>query len=91
MQVLWDHFSDQFSGNGEVLFNTPFGGGFISIAHHWHRKTPWIQIEVNRALYEEQAEKPGVPGKIDFGKVSDLNTRIWTAITGFWNEVKGKY
>jgi len=88
MQVLGAHFSDQFSDDGEVLFNTPFEGGFISIAHHWHRRTPWIQIEVNRALYEEQTEKPGVPGTIDFEKVSDLNKRIWTAVTGFWDEVQ---
>jgi N-formylglutamate deformylase len=91
MQVLREHFMDQFSGDGEVLFNTPFGGGFISIAHHWHRKTPWIQIEVNRALYEEQTEKPGVPGTIDVEKVSDLSNRIWAAITGFWDEVQEKY
>ena len=88
MRVLGNHFSDQFSGDGDVLFNTPFGGGFISIAHHWHRRTPWIQIEVNRALYEQQAEKPGVPGTIDFEKVSALNKRIWTAMSGFWDEVQ---
>jgi N-formylglutamate deformylase len=90
MQVLREHFMDQFASDGEVLFNTPFGGGFISIAHHWHRKTPWIQIEVNRALYEEQTEKPGVTGTIDFEKVSGLNKRIWMAITGFWDEVQDK-
>jgi N-formylglutamate deformylase len=90
MQVLGEHFKEQFSSDGEVLFNTPFGGGFIVIAHHWHRPTPWVQIEVNRALYEEQTEKPGIPGAIDRERVADLNRRIWTAIAGFWDDVGEK-
>ena len=86
MQTLGHYFSEQFSADGEVLFNTPFGGGFIAIAHHWHRTTPWVQIEVNRALYEEQTV-PGIPGVIDRERVSDLNRRIWSAISGFWDDV----
>jgi len=88
IHALASHFSDVFSGDGDITFNTPFGGGFISIAHHWHRKTPWIQIEINRAMYEEQVDQPGVPGTIDRQVVRDLNKRIWTAITGFWDELK---
>ncbi|HTY15650.1 MAG TPA: N-formylglutamate amidohydrolase [Methanoregulaceae archaeon] len=90
MRVLGEHFMEQFSVDGDVLFNTPFGGGFISIAHHWHRATPWVQIEVNRALYEVQTGNPGVPGLIDRERVSDLNNRVWTAIAGFWDDVGEK-
>jgi N-formylglutamate deformylase len=88
IQALAMAFRREFEGYGEVTFNTPFSGGFISIAHHWHRFTPWVQIEVNRTLYEETSPLPGMPGKIDEKKLTLLRERIWKALTEFWDEIQ---
>jgi N-formylglutamate deformylase len=47
-------FADEFAIPGRVAINDPFSGGFIANAHYWHKGIPWIQIEVNRLLYEER-------------------------------------
>ena len=50
--TLADIFKEEFSFDKEVAINNPFSGGFISNAHFWHKGIPWIQIEINRSLYE---------------------------------------
>lgn len=75
------HFRDRFP-EGEVAINRPFPGGFTSMAHYWHRGIPWVQIELNRGLYE------GPEGAIDDGAVADLRERCRDALTAFWEEVE---
>jgi formiminoglutamase len=52
IKALAGFFREEFSFNKEVTINNPFSGGFIANAHYWHKGIPWIQIEINRSLYE---------------------------------------
>ena len=54
INALADGFREEFSLGREVAINNPFSGGFISNAHYWRKGVPWIQIEVNRSLYEPE-------------------------------------
>ena len=79
MMGLASQFRDQFP-EGEVAINRPFPGGFTSMAHYWHRGIPWVQIELNRGLYE------GSDGAIDGGAVADLRERCWESLAAFWEK-----
>jgi formiminoglutamase len=52
MSGLADAFREEFCFDHEVAINNPFTGGFITNAHYWHKGIPWVQLEVNRSLYE---------------------------------------
>ena len=52
MNSLADAFREEFSLDREVAINDPFSGGFISNAHYWRKGVPWVQLEINRSLYE---------------------------------------
>jgi N-formylglutamate deformylase len=80
-------FREEFGMAGEVAINNPFSGGFISNAHYWHKGVPWIQIEINRSLYEafplstcsgEQTEKHALL----------LKEKIWHVLTEFWEHIR---
>ena len=75
-------FEDGFGIPGRVAINDPFSGGFIANAHYWHKGIPWIQVEVNRSLYETSGTDP--TGKGTSRKVAELRERIWQVLTGFW-------
>jgi formiminoglutamase len=79
-------FSNEFSLDKEVAINNPFSGGFISNAHYWHKGVPWIQIEINRALYEpvSSAVRQGV--EMD-QRAIELREKIWKVLTVFWDRV----
>ena len=79
-------FREEFP-EGEVTLNTPYAGGFISIAHYWHRAIPWMQIELNRSLYESGERGVPLPGAIDMRRVDELRERIWPVLTRFWDEI----
>ena len=55
---LADAFREEFSLDREIAINNPFSGGFISNAHYWRKGVPWVQVEINRLLYEPE-EKTG--------------------------------
>lgn len=76
IQGLADAFREVFSLRTEVAINDPFSGGFIANAHYWRKGVPWIQIEVNRALYEPGTEAPY--------SISSLRDQIWSALQIFW-------
>jgi len=81
-------FGDAFPANGAVAINNPFSGGFIVNAHYWRKGVPWIQIEVNRILYEP----PSFPARSDTGtgeQVSQLKEKIWNVLASFWDQVSG--
>jgi len=67
-----------------VAISDPFSGGFIANAHYWHKGIPWIQIEVNRSLYERL---PADPGSLPASpvRVHELREKIWKIITELWD------
>jgi formiminoglutamase len=79
IEALGEAFREEFSYGREVAINNPFSGGFISNAHYWRKGTPWIQIEINRSLYEP-ALSSGQTGAID-----QLRERIWRVLATFWD------
>lgn len=83
---LAKEFRTEFKGAGAVALNTPFAGGFISNAHFWRKGIPWIQIEVNRALYEK-CGVPYHPCSVSDDQVVALRTRIWGVLTRFWDRI----
>lgn len=78
-------FRTEFSGS-EVAINNPFSGGFIINAHFWRKGIPWIQIEINRILYEEEA--PFTGSEPDAVPVTELRERIWNVLTAFWDTIR---
>jgi len=78
--ALANAFRDEFSFGREVAINNPFSGGFISNAHYWRKGIPWIQIEINRSLYEPTSSS-GYTDSID-----ELRERIWRVLTAFWDD-----
>ena len=81
-------FREEFPQDNAVEINNPFSGGFISNAHYWHKGIPWIQIEVNRALYEP--DKPIRKSEDDLlDRVILLREKIWKVLTIFWDYIRG--
>jgi formiminoglutamase len=80
-------FKEEFSFDREVAINNPFSGGFITNAHFWHKGIPWIQIEINRSLYEPDRSSVHTPTETD-DQVILLREKIWNVLTTFWNRVQ---
>lgn len=81
--ALKKRFEEGFAQPGQVAINDPFSGGFIANAHYWHKGIPWIQIEVNRALYENTGADSSETGH----NIVELREKIWGVLAGFWNEI----
>ena len=79
-------FFDEFPQDNAVAINNPFSGGFISNAHYWHKGIPWVQIEINRALYEP-APSPGSPRDDTCDRAILLREKIWDVLTVFWDRI----
>jgi formiminoglutamase len=85
--VLAGVFKEEFSFDHQVEINNPFSGGFISNAHYWHKGIPWIQIEINRSLYEP--ERRSIQDKKEMhGCVTMLREKIWKVFTIFWKSIR---
>jgi len=84
IQALATAFREEFGAKGEVAINRPFSGGFITNAHFWHKGIPWIQVEVNRDLYE-RGEADSALSVIDQEKLNFTGERIWNALCSFWD------
>jgi len=84
ISVLAGIFRDELALDKEVAINNPFAGGFIANAHYWHKGVPWIQIEINRALYET-----GFTGSVEEtdNRALLLKEKIWKVLTIFWDRV----
>jgi N-formylglutamate deformylase len=80
-------FQERFPPGTEVAINNPFSGGFISNAHYWHKGIPWIQIEINRALYEPSLPSSGTENDAHDRAIL-LKEKIWKVLTGFWDHVR---
>ena len=87
IQGLASAFSDLFPGDGKVAINTPFSGGFISNAHYWHKGVPWIQVEINRVLYESENPVSGDYPVQDQCRVRELNMQIKSVFHEFYEAV----
>jgi formiminoglutamase len=83
---LADTFREEFTGKGDVAINTPFSGGFISNAHFWRKGIPWIQIEINRMLYEDDAPLARQP-VVKESQVPELRQKILQILTRFWDKI----
>ena len=84
VQGLAGIFREELSLGREVAINDPFSGGFISNAHFWRKGVPWIQIEINRALYEPGCER-GIPaGRPATGEIGPLRETIRRVLATFW-------
>jgi formiminoglutamase len=86
MSILAGLFREEFSLAGEVAINNPFSGGFISNAHYWRKGIPWIQIEINRRLYEPVPSSPGSASGTN-ERALLLKEKIWKVLTVFWDRV----
>lgn len=82
-------FRARFPGAGSVAINTPFTGGFISNAHYWHKGIPWIQIEVNRCLYEEEGSGTETRVSVDFDRLRGCRDDLWGCLEEFCEEGPG--
>jgi formiminoglutamase len=80
-------FKEEFLLDKEVAINNPFSGGFIANAHYWHKGIPWIQIEINRALYEP-APSSSRSGNDMNNRALLLKEKIWKVLTVFWDQVR---
>jgi formiminoglutamase len=87
MSTLAGVFKEEFSLDKEVAVNNPFSGGFISNAHYWHKGIPWIQIEINRALYEP-APASSCSGNDTDDRAFLVKEKIWKVLTVFWDRVR---
>ena len=79
--TLEHYFREEMGEFGPVAINDPFSGGFIANAHFWRKGVPWIQIEVNRSLYEPTPKSEPVLS------VPELRERIWGVLETFWRDV----
>ncbi|MBP1927462.1 formiminoglutamase [Methanolinea mesophila] len=78
-------FREIFPGPGDVLLNEPYPGGFIPNAHYWHKGVPWIQLELNRSLYEVPSGTHPGPAAVDGERVRNLHDTIWNVLSTFWD------
>lgn len=86
MNTLAGVFKEEFALTSGVAINNPFSGGFISNAHYWHKGVPWIQIEINRLLYEPAQFSRGA-GEETGDRALLLKEKIWKVLTVFWDSV----
>ena len=77
-----------FSGfpDDVVAINNPFSGGFISNAHYWRKGIPWIQIEINRSLYELGVDL-GSSRSPMYENAGELREKLWQILTRFWDRL----
>ncbi|MCX6685928.1 MAG: N-formylglutamate amidohydrolase [Methanoregula sp.] len=85
IEALAGSFRHEFSLDREVAINNPFSGGFIANAHFWHKGVPWVQIEVNRALYEPTDSWHPYTKVLDHHSIRQLQEKIWHTLTVFWD------
>ncbi|HII76029.1 MAG TPA: N-formylglutamate amidohydrolase [Methanolinea sp.] len=87
IRQLAERFRDEFPGAGSVTLNHPFSGGFISNAHYWHKGIPWIQVEVNRSLYEGGNSSPQQGALLDMQRMERLKEIIRGVLSMWYMEV----
>jgi len=90
VRALAEAFREGFGLRSGIAINDPFSGGFIVNAHYWRKGVPWIQIELNRSLYEEDGHDGHLTGRPDPERVKELNRKVWEVLTCFWDSIDTK-
>lgn len=90
IQGLSERFREEFEIRNEVAINDPFSGGFIVNAHYWRKGIPWVQIELNRALYEGGGKSGHLTGGPDPARIEELRRKVWNVLAGFWDSIDTK-
>lgn len=80
-------FHERFGDRGEVAINEPYPGGFIIRSHFRQTRIPWIQVEISRSLYEAFPGDATTPPVSDPGDFEELRTRIFSAMSAFWENI----
>jgi N-formylglutamate amidohydrolase len=88
VRALAGAFRETFAIKEGVAVNNPFSGGFVANAHYWRKGVPWVQVEVNRSLYEEGDPKDREHWAPDPVRVRRLRRKVWKALTLFWDSYK---
>lgn len=76
IQDLARLFRERFPAPGSVAINQPYSGGFISNAHYWHKGIPWIQLEVNRSIFESDDANPENGSQVDWVLLDEMKSVI---------------
>ncbi|MBK5190084.1 MAG: N-formylglutamate amidohydrolase [Methanosarcinales archaeon] len=87
IQTLAESFRRVFPNEGAVTINNPFLGGYISQVHYGRRGIPWIQIEINRTLYLNEAYFNPHELRVKTEIIRGLREKIFNAIVRFWTEI----
>jgi len=87
IQGLTASFSEAFPDEGEIAINNPFSGGFITKAHFQQKKIPWIQVEINRNLYECDDYFDPDELQVDSKRIRELKKKIFSAMASFWQQL----
>jgi N-formylglutamate deformylase len=61
---------------GRVALNDPFVGGFTIRSHYRQKRIPWVQVEINRGVYENPP-----------GNLAELRERIRRVLAQFCREM----
>jgi N-formylglutamate deformylase len=80
-------FEEEFSREGLIAVNDPFPGGFTIRSHYRQKRIPWMQIEINRNMYE--ADDHCDPDKLEFdrSRILELQGRLFRVLEEFWKEI----
>jgi N-formylglutamate deformylase len=87
IQGLAVAFQEAFPDEGEVAINDPFSGGFITRAHSRQKRIPWIQVEINRNLYECDDYFDPDELAVDGRRIRELRKKIFSAMESFWQQL----
>jgi N-formylglutamate amidohydrolase len=64
-------------GAGAVLLNDPFRGGYLCRHHGISGPLPWVQFEINRALYlPEEPDLTEIPGAASRTRLGGLREKF---------------
>jgi len=72
----------------DVKINEPFSGGFITRSYAT-AETPWIQIEISRAIYLRPPWFDQTTLAVSHQRLSELNCLMWQVIQRFWSRIAG--
>ena len=81
--ALAESFRQAFAGEGKVAINDPLAGRYILQYHYERERVPWIQIEINRKLYLNEAYFDPERLRVDRRIIRELRERIFDAIVRF--------
>jgi N-formylglutamate deformylase len=89
IQALAESFRKTFPRDTDIRKNNPYSGGFISLSHYWHTGIPWIQLEINRSLFEKSGSGPDTGIQLDEIRIREVQKKIWKSLTDFWDHAPG--